>query len=40
MKISLRLGGNMMAKWDCLACDYIYDEENGDPDNGIDPSTL
>ncbi len=29
-----------MAKWDCLACDYVYDEEKGDPDNGIEPGTL
>ena len=29
-----------MAKWACIACDYVYDEEKGDLDNGIDPGTL
>lgn len=29
-----------MAKWACLVCDYVYDEEKGDPENGIDPGTL
>lgn len=29
-----------MAKWACLACDYVYDEENGDPENSIEPGTL
>lgn len=24
----------------CEDCDYIYDEEAGDPDNGIAPGTL
>ena len=23
-----------MAKWRCVPCGYIYDEEVGDPDNG------
>ena len=40
MKISFKHGGNMMVKWACLACDYVYDEEKGDPDNGIEPGTL
>jgi hydroxylamine reductase len=40
MKKSFKQGGNIMAKWDCLACDYVYDEEKGDPDNGIEPGTL
>ena len=29
-----------MAKWACLACDYVYDEDEGDPENGIEPGTL
>ncbi|MCL0032472.1 rubredoxin [Peptococcaceae bacterium] len=28
-----------MKKYRCTACGYIYDSENGDPDNGIDPGT-
>ncbi|MBO8173707.1 MAG: rubredoxin [Thermococcus sp.] len=28
-----------MAKWKCTVCGYIYDEEEGDPDNGIAPGT-
>lgn len=28
-----------MAKWECSICGYIYDEELGDPDNGIAPGT-
>lgn len=27
-----------MAKWEC-PCGYVYDEEAGDPDNGIAPGT-
>ena len=26
-------------KWVCNVCGYIYDEEEGDPDNGIEPGT-
>jgi hydroxylamine reductase len=39
-RIPHKNGEDMMAKWACLACDYVYDEEKGDPDNGIDPGTL
>ncbi|AEH24664.1 rubredoxin [Pyrococcus yayanosii] len=28
-----------MAKWRCTVCGYIYDEEEGDPDNGVLPGT-
>ena len=28
-----------MAKWKCNVCGYIYDEDAGDPDSGIDPGT-
>jgi rubredoxin len=28
-----------MEKYKCIACDYIYDEEDGDPENGIPPET-
>ncbi len=26
-------------KYRCETCDYIYDPEVGDPDNGIEPGT-
>jgi rubredoxin len=29
----------MMAKFRCKVCDYIYDEKEGDPDNGLEPET-
>ncbi len=25
-----------MQKWRCIPCDYVYDPEKGDPENGID----
>ncbi len=28
-----------MTKYVCDVCDYIYDPEVGDPDNGIEPGT-
>jgi len=28
-----------MGKWECLVCGYIYDPEEGDPDNDIEPGT-
>jgi len=28
-----------MAKWECLVCGWVYDEDVGDPDGGIDPGT-
>lgn len=28
-----------MTKYECLVCNYIYDPEKGDPDNGIAPGT-
>ena len=24
-----------MAKWECLVCGWVYDEDVGDPDGGI-----
>ena len=26
-------------KYVCTVCDYVYDPEVGDPDNGIEPGT-
>ena len=26
-------------KWQCMACDYIYDEELGDDEEGLAPGT-
>jgi rubredoxin len=28
-----------MRKFECTVCGYIYEEEAGDPDNGIDAGT-
>ena len=28
-----------MAKYVCEVCEWVYDEELGDPDNGIAPGT-
>jgi len=28
-----------MQKFVCNACGYIYDPEQGDPDNGVEPGT-
>ncbi len=28
-----------MQKFVCDACGYIYDPEQGDPDNGVEPGT-
>ncbi len=28
-----------MAKYECDVCGYIYDPEQGDPDNGVAPGT-
>jgi rubredoxin len=35
----LRRGGDSMDKYVCTICDYVYDPEIGDPDNGISPGT-
>ncbi len=29
-----------MEKYRCTVCEYIYDPESGDPENGIDPVRL
>lgn len=26
-------------RWICLACGHVYDEDEGDPDHGIQPGT-
>jgi len=35
----LSKGDNIMQKWVCVPCGYVYDPEDGDPNNGIDPGT-
>jgi rubredoxin len=30
---------DLMEKWECTACGYVYDPETGDPDNNIPPGT-
>lgn len=32
-------GEDIVAKWECTACGYIYDPSAGDPEHGIDPGT-
>lgn len=32
-------GVNVMRKWQCLVCGFIYDEAQGLPDEGIAPGT-
>ena len=29
----------VMDKYECSVCSYVYDPEEGDPDNGIEPGT-
>ena len=29
----------IMKKYRCTVCDWVYDPEIGDPDNGVAPST-
>lgn len=28
-----------MDEWECAVCGYVYDPEEGDPDNGVEPGT-
>ena len=28
-----------MGQWQCMLCDYIYETQQGDPDQDIDPGT-
>ncbi|MFW9962841.1 MAG: rubredoxin [Candidatus Sifarchaeia archaeon] len=28
-----------MAKYECMVCGWVYDEDEGDPDSGIAPGT-
>lgn len=35
----LTTGGPCMDKYLCEPCGYVYDPEEGDPDNGIAPGT-
>jgi len=28
-----------MQRWVCTICQYVYDPEIGDPDNGVEPGT-
>ena len=28
-----------MQKYQCTVCSYVYDPEEGDPDNGVEPGT-
>lgn len=28
-----------MSKWRCMLCGYVYDPDEGDPDNDVPPGT-
>ncbi len=28
-----------MGRWKCTVCGYIYDPQEGDPDQGVEPGT-
>jgi len=32
-------GKLIMQKYQCDVCDYVYDPEQGDPENGVEPGT-
>jgi rubredoxin len=34
------LRSELMDKWVCVICGYVYDPAEGDPDNGVDPGTV
>ena len=37
-KLGIR-GSKKMERYICTVCGYIYDPEEGDPENGIEPGT-
>jgi len=37
--LKLNQEDNTMSKYECTVCGYVYNPEDGDPDNGIDPGT-
>ena len=39
MKKKSLKGGNVISKYKCPVCDYIYDSDEGDPENNIPPGT-
>ncbi len=38
-KVEAEIENNQAKQWACMYCGYIYDENKGDPDNGIEPGT-
>jgi rubredoxin len=32
-------GSELMSKYICVVCGYLYDAANGDPEHGIEPGT-
>ena len=38
-KNEINKGGKRMDKYVCTVCGYIYDPEQGDPDNDVKPGT-
>lgn len=37
--ITIQKGDNLMKKYTCTVCGYVYDPETGDPDSGVAPGT-
>ena len=33
-------GGDTVKQYVCIVCGYVYEEEQGDPDNGVAPGTV
>ncbi|MCK5264653.1 MAG: rubredoxin [Candidatus Thorarchaeota archaeon] len=33
------MGDTEMAKYECVVCGWVYDEEKGDPDSGVAAGT-
>jgi rubredoxin len=38
-RVSLRKARQIVKKYRCTVCEYVYDPARGDPDNGIAPGT-
>ena len=38
-RVKKNIYGGIIMKYVCSVCGYVYDEEKGDPDNGIAPGT-
>ena len=39
LHLKLKTGVQIMKKWQCIVCGFIYDQEKGLPEEGISPGT-